>query len=667
MRHVASALTLILLITASTLAQNAQTPQTPTLPGGVIYVEHPEGGPSAATGRSIPSSGGVIVHGLDINSGVEVNIDPSKLAQALAAQGIGKYSPQQKQLVDRIVTLTNLMAEIETAGREEQRLIDLFSSGTADEFRAARRASSGRILRMRNTLSRAVAQRLTSEGTAENDSGRRAKVEIGTLGLGVNDWPAFGDLVARELNAAQRAFDATAPNSGISLELQAHLIPLKGEPSAIPLPGHNSVKPGPISRYEKIRFEVPADQEQIFKDMEELAKKTDDAKNVGEALLTALRSDVAASPFQAQLEKVKADAEQVKVLASAIDSKSIDAFLKAIKDKAVTNNASDSQLIKDLTKLVDESKREKTMFAALTNVNAFTDSLKNADPVSAMNQILGRFKAATTVPTELESLKGQLQTLAKDVQSVRTSLDAANLTPAIKSLLEADDSPFGQLLKPDSGLPLLIRDTERLGEMIITFFHAETTATAVADLPVPEGQKRIPVEQNASTSFNLQTIPVPRNPGDTVRLSYAFYSGDEAVASSTWADTFNLRLYGLSDKVTASLALVRQTSQSKFKPTAALSWLLMFNSWPTTANDTPRAGIRIFSGAGLTTMALDFDPNETAELGIAPTLSFINDKLLIGFGWDLQAAKKRTYAFFSFHLLSRSGFLSGASSAPPAK
>jgi hypothetical protein len=99
-----------------------------------------------------------------------------------------------------------------------------------------------------------------------------------------------------------------------------------------------------------------------------------------------------------------------------------------------------------------------------------------------------------------------------------------------------------------------------------------------------------------------------------------------------------------------------------------MSWLLTFNQWPTTGNERPPSAIKILSGAGLTTMALDFDPNETVELGVAPTLSFINDKVMIGFGWDLQAAKKRTFAFFSIHLLSRSGFLGGTTTtAAPAK
>jgi len=658
---------LALALIALTGAAFAQTPP-PTLPGAVIYVEHPESGPSAVTGRNIPSSGGVIVHGLDINSGVDIQIDPAKLAQALAAQGIGTYTPQQKQLVDRIVTLNQLMGEIDTAAREESHVVDLFHSGTAQEFRAARSASAGRISRMRETLRQAIAERLKFEGVAASDADRRARMDIGVLGLGSNDWPKLRDLVARELDATQRAYNATAPNSGISLELQAHIVPRNGEPSAIPLPGHNTVKPGPVSRYEKVRFEVPAQQETLFKEMEELAKKTGEAKNVGDAFLTALRSDVAASPFQAQLDKVKDDAEQVKTLANAIDSKSIDAFLKSIKDSAVANNAADNQLVADITALITEAKSAKATLTSLTNLSGFADSLKNTDPVSAMNQILGRFKTATTFPAELLSLDAPLKKLAEDVAKVKTSLNAANLTPAIKTLLLADNSPFKPLLEDGGGIPQLIDDTKRLGEMIVTFFHAETTATAVADLPVPEGQKRIPVETNASTSFNLQTIPVPRNPGDTVQLGYAFYSGEEQVASTTWTDLFNLRLYGLSDKVAASLALVRQSSQEKFKPTAAMSWLLTFNQWPTTANEQPPSAIKILSGAGLTTMALDFDPNETVELGVAPTLSFINDKVMIGFGWNLQAAKKRSFAFFSIHLLSRSGFLGGGTTTTaPAK
>jgi hypothetical protein len=192
--------------------------------------------------------------------------------------------------------------------------------------------------------------------------------------------------------------------------------------------------------------------------------------------------------------------------------------------------------------------------------------------------------------------------------------------------------------------------------MIETYFHAEITANAVGSLPVPEGQKRIEVEQNASTSFNLQTIAGARSPGDNVRLAYAFYQGDQSVASTAWTDVFDLRVYGWQDKAIASLALIRRLSEDKFKPTAAMSWLLTSKPWPRSADDTKRR-LAILSGIGLTTMALDFDSSETVEVGIAPTISFFNDALLLGYGWNLQTKKDRTYAFFSFRLLSRPGFL----------
>lgn len=650
MRRAIFALVLIAAVLPPLVAQQ-------TLPGAVVYIERPEGGPASASGRSIPSSGGVTIHSLDINSGVNINIDSAKLAEALAAQGIGTFTPQQKQLLGRMVTLTNLMTEIETAMQEVSRVIDLFRNGSASDFEAARRASSGRISRMREALRQAIAQRLASEGMSAADADRNAKSAVNLLGLGENDWPQFRDLVSRELQAAQSAYNTAAPNSGVSLELQAYLIPRQGDPTAIPLPGHNTVKPGPVSRYAKIRFEVPTDQQQLFDQMQQLAAKTGDAKNLGQALLVALRSDVAASPIQAQLDKVQAGAEQVKTLAGAVDSKSIDTFLKSVKDAAVQNNAADAQLVTDLTKLVDDAKSVKTTFTELTSLSGFAGSLKTADPVSALNQILGRFKTATELPKELTSLEAPLRSIGTDLDKVKGSLNAATLTPAIKNLLTSENSPFAALLADGGAIPTLIDDTKRLAEMIASFFHAETTATAVANLPVPEGQQRIPVEKNASTSFNLQTIPATRNPGDTVQLGYAFYSGDQTTASPGWTDLFDLRAYGLSDKFAASLALVRQTSQEKFKPTAAMSWLLAFQPWPTGAAERSKTATKIFSGAGLTTMSLDFDPNETVELGIAPTLSFLNDRLLIGYGWDLQAASHRTYAFFSVSLFSRSGFL----------
>jgi hypothetical protein len=630
----------------------------------VIYIERPEAGPQAKSGREIRSSSGVTIHGLDVNSGVEVKIDPFQLAAALRAAGVGTLTPQQQALLDRITTLHQVMSEIDVAAEELNRVFALFDTATAADFRAARGRSSGQLLAIRRTLRRAIAQRLVSEGMSQGSADDRALDDMADMGGTDKDWPKLRALVARELDAAERDFNASAPDMGVSVELQAHLVPRAGDPVAIALPGHNTVTPGPVSRYEKIRFEVPADQQQLFTKLTELAAKTTEVNGAGDALLFALRSDVANSELQEQLDKVKAGFDDVKTLANAIDRQSIQATLTQLRNSAVATNNADAQLLTQLTALVNQATAVKTTLTQLANVSQFATSLRAApDPVTAMNQILGQFRAAAGLTSQLRNVGRDLQGLKTAALAAQTALGVAGVTNALRNAVLAPASPFAPLVGPNGAVATLIADTERLGEMVETFFTAETTAIAVSDLPVPEGQKRIPVLADANTSFNLQTINAPRAPGDNVRLSYAFYTGDDEVPSTAWADTFALRAYGLSDKVTASMALIRRLSESKFKPTAAMSWLLGYERWPRTADDQVRGGVKMLSGIGLTTMALEFDENETVELGVAPTIGFLNNRILLGYGWNLQAAQDRTYAFFSIQLFSRKGMLGSGGGA----
>jgi len=633
-----------------------------TPPDAIIYKERPEAGPAQKGGRDFPSSGGATIHGIDINSGVDVNIDPNKLVAALAASGIGNLTKDQQKLLDRIVLLQKLMTDVDTAAKGQEEVIRLFDTASDAVFIAKKSANSHLLEQVRASLANAMVERMTSEGMSANAATKQANDTIGLLGFGdpTTDWPKLREIITRELTAAQTAYQASEPNIGVSVEIQGHLVPRSGDPYAIPLPGYNSVQPGPVSRYEKVRAEIPTDQRKLYDQYVELAKKTQEAKGTGDALLVALRSDFAASPFKAQLEKIETDAQNVKKLVEAIDAKSIESWLKSLAQKQAADNPADKKLVDDVTDLVAQVKKVRLTFTGLANVAAFQAQVRNSpDPVAALQQIMSQFKAARGVPQELNDIRANWTQVVADFQNVTT--DLKSVSGALKSALTANDSPLAPLLAPGAGLDQVKEDVLRFVDMVESYLDAETTAIAVGNLPVPAGQKRIDVmSKNTSTSFDLTTVPGTRSPGDNVRLGYAFYAGDKQLTSPAWTDIFDIRVYGLQDKVVASLAMIRQISEEKFKPTAAMSWLLTYNNWPKTADDKPRSRNTLFSGVGLTTMALDFDPNETVEIGVAPTLSFISDRILIGYGWNLQVNKKRTYAFFSIHLLSRPGFLSDA-------
>jgi hypothetical protein len=71
----------------------------------------------------------------------------------------------------------------------------------------------------------------------------------------------------------------------------------------------------------------------------------------------------------------------------------------------------------------------------------------------------------------------------------------------------------------------------------------------------------------------------------------------------------------------------------------------------------------LLSGIGVTTVALDFSESQDVELGLAPTLSMLDNRILAGYGWNLQAEDNRGFWFFSIRLFSRSGGMNPTLSA----
>jgi hypothetical protein len=106
--------------------------------------------------------------------------------------------------------------------------------------------------------------------------------------------------------------------------------------------------------------------------------------------------------------------------------------------------------------------------------------------------------------------------------------------------------------------------------------------------------------------------------------------------------------------VLAILVFTQQNAQSKV---GADRWILGNKAWPSVNGAGLGAveGIRWFSGFGVSTMALDYQDEEPLELGIAGTISLINDRLLFGYGANLQANETRGFWFFAFRLFGTPG------------
>ena len=91
-----------------------------------------------------------------------------------------------------------------------------------------------------------------------------------------------------------------------------------------------------------------------------------------------------------------------------------------------------------------------------------------------------------------------------------------------------------------------------------------------------------------------------------------------------------------------------------------MSWVARYRRWPKPGEQglKRRAGI-LDLGLGLSSMALDFDPAQAAELGLAPVVTWFDDRIQIGAGYDLQAVRDPWFYFFSLRLIEAPGGIGG--------
>ena len=194
---------------------------------------------------------------------------------------------------------------------------------------------------------------------------------------------------------------------------------------------------------------------------------------------------------------------------------------------------------------------------------------------------------------------------------------------------------------------------------------AAAPARLAANLPTPVDQVRLGLAADATldTSFDLKTIAQTREDSNEIWITYRFYRGDEELGLG-WTDKFMLQTFGWQDQVTAGLAFAQQDGGDTWKPTANLSWILKKRSWPTTGEnglegiDSPEW----FSGFGLSTMPLDFEATEDIEVGVALTASFMNNRIMFGYGVNLQGIQNDKFWFISLRLFQNQGVMRQLSS-----
>ena len=360
--------------------------------------------------------------------------------------------------------------------------------------------------------------------------------------------------------------------------------------------------------------------------------------------------------------------DSLEVLAKWADSERLEAWLtRDLKNQLQQTDAGKQFLAtwQKVRKIPEEVKSDVELVRGYADFRFTFTGMGSEQTMSSILGVLRSLPLPSGSTNDLDVLRilyhQRWQQRFDDIAEFLNSLEA--LTEEAKGVIQSEGGPVSDFVAARDSIATLIEVLRSFGDearqWLTQLVGTDRPMRAATQLAPPEGQKQRPVTGNLDTAFNLTTVRQSREKGDEVRVHYQFYKGNQQLEGKGWTDRFVIRIFGWQDKVLASVVFTQQNGQSDFEPTAAVSWILSNNRWPS-SNDTGLnglQGIRWFSGFGISTMALDYEEEETVELGIAATISLVNDRLLFGYGANLQGQQDKGFWFFAFQLFSTPGFV----------
>ena len=642
-------------------------------PAAVTYVERPEDGPMSQSGRPLTTAGQAR-YGVDINSSIDLQIDPVKLQGALLGQDTTGAGERAKQLQKRVDNLSQAVGVVKGAATRLQDLLKNWKAGDAESNQKveASGAERGAILKALVDTRR---ERLKSSGSDPRADNSKLNALVGATSGSGYDWPLVSELLNEEIAFARRDLDLAAAQFAFSLQIQPHLVPRTGQPSPVRLGGYNQAALGTATRYEKLQFSS-AEQDQAYQRYDQLAKEISETQDVGEAIV---------KQFEAELQALRPQLDALVQAAEQARDKLRDRLSSLERwGAAEQRSAWLAKVEKDLG-TTDQGKKVQADWKALDTT---LGELK--DDVAALRgyaDLRGQL-AGKTAPQAMNVLLGLAKTLGKPQQGVRlfdvavwkerqskidTFVKGVSALPApLKARLEAPDGPVADLRAAGDAFKGLATAVSQGASPVIDLLSrllGSGAAQAAANLELPPGTKPVPVTRSSqlNSRIDLQRIPAKRDIGDNVEVRYDLFKGDVLVGG--WTDEFALRSYGWNSEVLASLAFTKPDNGSvAWKATAAMSWLLSYDSWPQgTESGLATSRLKWFSGGGFSVMPLSSANDEGVKLGLAATVGFLNNRLLVGYGTNLQATTDKRFMFFSIRLIdfpALSGPLGGGIATP---
>lgn len=649
----------------------------------ITYRENSMGGPLTSDGRILRTNGSK-TFGIDINSSVDIKIDSDKLRQKVATFAVDEQTRREISfLSDQIAKLREMVRGLNAAKNITAKAIKEFQKAEAqgtggyDAFRQAAKEMGAVMENLLKVINQSIQKRLESQGVEETSAASEAnqafvKVFAGpNLELGYN-WQALGEILNSEIDFAQERLEGLIPKSGLRIQIQAHLIKKDNNAYPVYLPNYNEVQIGPASIYQKVRFHLPDEEKAAFEAYEAMAEEIGEVQSAGEAFMAALK--VQYELLQNDLEALFSDIRQAMLeskqrfdaLAEWAKEEKRKQWLDSVRSR-LSATAEGRQIIEALSEAQNIFSDIRADFEALRAYGDLKGKLSGMQPETAMDFILASLRSIPSLTSgqrlEVVGLRSLSPAVWQDrLMKIQSLIAAANaLTPQLKNEILSEGSPIHDLQLAIDSVKKVIDVAENTSFSVrdwLANVFGRPPMLISSTLPVPPGQKTPEIQSELNTRFDLTTIQQPREPKEQIVVSYFFFKGEKRIGPEG-RDRFYMRIFGFSDSAVASLTFTNRTDEDTFQATAAFSWILNWHRWPRSNNHGLRNlnGIDWFSGVGLTVMPLNFDPDESMELGLAGTLSFLNNYLLVGYGRNLQVSQNSEFWFFSVRFFSTSGLI----------
>lgn len=468
------------------------------------------------------------------------------------------------------------------------------------------------------------------------------------------------------LNATMIAVSNDLGKAGtpVGLAIDARVVH-KGHETPLHVPGYDSIKDGVRQPYQKIHFEPTPDEQKALSGIQEEASKLAGSLQETRSIQAGLRSvgdvwvnerfgrlKVAVEQADKALEKVRDDAETAATLTGALNGPELEILVSS----AVQLGQLELQW---LAAIQPGKSKLSTLRLALEQVRAAREAGNPQLALQTMLQTPSTLASVVasfqSVPADMSAQASALATLIKDQVRRLPQTAAAQLPQEVPEIATS----AADLALALTTLRNVSNELSAARASISDTLAGMTAAALGPDVPlIPT--RLVAIEQAANTSVDIVTVS-NRDEGDFLRLRIAAYKMKKGADGNLLQDgealdeyqrDLEITKFGASSRPGGGVAFLTRLqtpsdatgSSQRAQAAPTISWMIQYRSWPKSGQDGYSSSLidLLRPAIGVHATTPRFGSSGT-DIGIGPTVSFLNDLVFAGFGWDLNVATKPMY------------------------